>query len=452
VPDFQTNSRRSLLHPNNLPTSEISMEVGVMSRVRTILLSLSYLASVCFPPSAQAAARETGARLASPQEGEAIVQAAWQLRRGLFPKPDCSHFVHAIYAQAGFLYTYAASRAVFAGIEGFRRVTRPQSGDVIVWQGHIGIVIDPKEHSFYSSVTAGFAIQSYQSRYWTGRGNPRFYRVLVDVEQSPPPLLASLALHTPARAQVLSSLMQSLLAQPPVLMHSEAPQMLAQSNNSESPALKDDTAQVRMAQAEEERVIHSIIEDRPVQTEVIAAATNDTHISDQVLVTSRPALAKKDVLAALRRSVDTNGERLLQTGSFDSQPSVSVVDSLKIVAINVQGNTGFADLEVKQMGTFEYGKAIPARTTARLHVILSRKEQGWVLAMPQDLICLNRDLAVMAITDHLTSVPHDSQELKVSRRLLSELLPERKLWRPRTWFRLSRSSRKVPSSPHDISA
>jgi len=402
-----------------------------------------FVTSVCIPPSAHATSRQTGPRLLSPQEGEAIVQAAWQLRHSLSLKPDCSHFVHAIYTQAGFVYAYAASRAVFAGIESFRRVTKPQSGDVIVWQGHIGIVIDPKEHSFYSSVTAGFAIQSYQSRYWTGRGSPRFYRFLVDDGMSPQPKLAELAVHASTRDQVLSSLMQSLTAQPPILIQYAAPQIAAQAAGSQSPATE--FAQVRSTQAQEERVIHSIIEDRRVETVASSVATNHPQNSTEVLVTSRAAPAKKEVLAAIRRSVDANGEQLL-SGSLESQPSVSVVDRLKIVAINVQGNTGFADLEVTQMGTFEYGKAVPARATVVREMVLSRQEQGWVLVMPQDLMCLNRDLAVMAITDHLTSVPHDSQELKGSRRLLSELSSERKLWHPRTWFRFGRS-RKLRSAP-----
>jgi hypothetical protein len=392
----------------------------------------------------QAASREMGvARLATRQEGEAIVQAAWQLRHGLSSKPDCSHFVHAIYTRAGFLYTYAASRDVFAGIEGFRRVTKPQSGDVIVWQGHIGIVIDPREHSFYSSVTAGFAIQSYESRYWTGRGRPRFYRFLVDDWQSPPPLLADLALRRSTPGQILSSLTQSL-PHPPALVQSDAAQILAQSDSSESSA--PESAQARRAQTQDERALRPIVEDRPLETQASGVATIDAPMGDRVLVTSRPSPAKKEVLVAVRRSVNANGQRLL-SGSLDSQPSVGVVDRLKIVAINVHGNAGLADLEVKQMGTFEYGKAIPARTTVVHQVILRRQEQGWVLVMPQDLMCLNRDLAVIAITDHLTSVPHDSRELKVSRRLVNELLSERRLWHPRTWFRLSRSSGKVRSSP-----
>ena len=413
-----------------------------MFGARSILLSLC-LTSICVPPPAQAASRAAGVRLASAQEGEAIVQAAWELRHGLFPKPDCSHFVHAVYTQAGFEYEYAASRAIFAGIDVFRRVSKPQSGDVIVWQGHIGIVIDPKEHSFYSAVTAGFAIQSYQSRYWIGRGIPRFYRFVVNDETIPPPMLANLRRST--SGQVLSRLAQTSLAQPPMLM--QVDQILVQSDSSEGSGLE--SARVRTIQTQEQ---HPVIKDRPAQIQAREVATNNALMSDEVLVTTRPAPAKKEVLAAVRRSVDANGERLLQGGSLDSQPSVGVIDDFKIVAIELQGNSGFADLEVKQVGAFEYGKAIPKRTTVTRQVILSRQEQahGWVVVMPQDLICLDRYLAVRALTEHLETLPPtpaNGPELKASRKLLNELSLERKLWDPRTWFRLSRSSAKPKSLP-----
>lgn len=120
------------------------------------------------------------ARLVSPEEGEAIVQTAWELRRGLLPKPDCSHFVYDIYTRAGFAYDYAQAADLFDGITSFRRVKKPQPGDLVVWQGHAGIVVDPSEHSFYSSVPKGFALEDYRSNYWAARGAPRFYRYLVD--------------------------------------------------------------------------------------------------------------------------------------------------------------------------------------------------------------------------------------------------------------------------------
>ncbi|HLJ86085.1 MAG TPA: NlpC/P60 family protein [Candidatus Angelobacter sp.] len=108
------------------------------------------------------------------------MEAAWELRKGLGYKPDCSHFVNAVYAQAGFDYEYIRSGDIFAGVGPFQRVFQPQSGDVIVWMSHVGIVVDPEEHTFYSSTMSGFAIESYQSRYWMNQGHPRFYRYLVD--------------------------------------------------------------------------------------------------------------------------------------------------------------------------------------------------------------------------------------------------------------------------------
>jgi hypothetical protein len=90
--------------------------------------------------------------------------------------PDCSHLVHAIYERAGFPYAYASSDDLYDGVEGFRRVTQPQPGDIIVWPGHAGIVVRPSHHVFFSFLTAGPGIDDYHSRYWTGRGEPRFYR------------------------------------------------------------------------------------------------------------------------------------------------------------------------------------------------------------------------------------------------------------------------------------
>ena len=63
------------------------------------------------PLAAQIALEQMGPRLVSPQQEEAgeanaLVPAAWDLRRGLIPNPDCSHFVfvfvYAVYKQAGF--------------------------------------------------------------------------------------------------------------------------------------------------------------------------------------------------------------------------------------------------------------------------------------------------------------------------------------------------------------
>jgi hypothetical protein len=91
---------------------------------------------------------------------------------------DCSHLVHAIYETAGFPYEYAQSDDIYAGVARFYRVKAPLAGDLVVWHGHVGMVIKPSKHTFYSSLSSGPGTDSYESPYWKHRGPPRFYRYI----------------------------------------------------------------------------------------------------------------------------------------------------------------------------------------------------------------------------------------------------------------------------------
>src|SRR5579863_1996398 len=119
---------------------------------------------------------DSNSRLLSAQDGRAIVNAAWQQDATERDVTDCSHLVHAVYASAGFEYPYASSFEIYAGNENFARVKNPRAGDVVAWPGHVGIVVDPLQHSFYSLVRTGLEAQDYESAYWKSRGRPRFYR------------------------------------------------------------------------------------------------------------------------------------------------------------------------------------------------------------------------------------------------------------------------------------
>jgi cell wall-associated NlpC family hydrolase len=112
----------------------------------------------------------------TPDDGLAVIAAALDEKVRRDSAHDCSHLVNAIYRRAGFPYAYVSSDDLYDGVEGFRRVTYPQPGDIIVWRGHAGIVVHPSHHVFFSFLTAGPGTDDYYSRYWVGRGQPRFYR------------------------------------------------------------------------------------------------------------------------------------------------------------------------------------------------------------------------------------------------------------------------------------
>src|ERR1700674_375805 len=115
-------------------------------------------------------------RLVTQEEGLAILSAALDSRHHAAFSSDCSHFVHGLYQRAGFPYAYAPSSDLYTGVDEFRRVTNPQAGDLAVWRGHAGIVINPGQHSFFSLLRSGPGIAAYDSPYWKSKGRPRFYR------------------------------------------------------------------------------------------------------------------------------------------------------------------------------------------------------------------------------------------------------------------------------------
>src|SRR5215472_850777 len=109
-------------------------------------------------------------------DGLAILTAALDSRHRIVTRRDCSHFVHDLYEQAGLHYEYANSSDLYVGVDEFRQVTTPQPGDLAVWRGLVGIVVNPSQHSFFSLLRSGPGIDLYDSPYWKHRGHPRFFR------------------------------------------------------------------------------------------------------------------------------------------------------------------------------------------------------------------------------------------------------------------------------------
>ncbi|MCU1240555.1 MAG: hypothetical protein JWO71_1281 [Candidatus Acidoferrum typicum] len=122
----------------------------------------------------------SAARLVSAEQGRQIAAAALEQDEPIRGTQDCSHLVHQVYSVAGYEYGYVSSFDLYAGNQTFRRVRHPQAGDLVTWPGHVGIVIDPRQHSFHSLVRSGLQTEDYLGPYWRSRGRPRFYRYVID--------------------------------------------------------------------------------------------------------------------------------------------------------------------------------------------------------------------------------------------------------------------------------
>lgn len=129
-------------------------------------------------PQAHASRRQT---TLTSDDGLAVIAAALDSRVRADRQSDCSHLVHAIYDHAGFSYPYASSSDLYRRTENFRRVAHPQPGNLVVWSGHVGIMVNPARHVFFSTLRDGPGIDTYDAQYWKARGPVRFYRYIKGV-------------------------------------------------------------------------------------------------------------------------------------------------------------------------------------------------------------------------------------------------------------------------------
>src|SRR5712692_683363 len=125
-------------------------------------------------------------RTLTPDDGLSVIAAALDSRVRLHSESDCSHLVHAIYDRAGFRYSYVSSSTLYGGTNEFQRVANVQPGDLVVWPGHVGIVVNPAQHAFFSTLRSGPGIDTYDAPYWKQRGQLRFYRYIKSASRDAP--------------------------------------------------------------------------------------------------------------------------------------------------------------------------------------------------------------------------------------------------------------------------
>lgn len=310
-----------------------------------------------------------GVRLLNANEGLILVNTAREQKEQGKPKLDCSHLVHRIYELSGFPYPYASSFDLYNGIDNFRRVSKPRSGDLVAWRGHVGVVVDAMEHSFYSSVRSGFRTEYYDGPYWRAQGRPRFYRYVLT---SPANLTA-----TGASAHFDNSKPETKATMVPV--HKEIPDL---------PSVEG---------AGPTKV------DLPTLSPSPASALNQSFVlpSSIFVVSKANRPTAEEVGKVISEFNSAAGNLLRAWPPADPGFVVLVYEKLRVERLELKRESGWARVEVEGTpliaGERFQGKWAEEKTRWELR----RTQQGWQLLPPAHRAYVPRDVAVHVLAGRL---------------------------------------------------
>lgn len=322
-----------------------------------IFLTIGIFAWSALPGAAQSvqhAGEHFVASSHTTQEGGMAVLSAALALRHVPAETDCSHLVHDVYERAGLPYSYLTSRELFVGAPPFIRVKHPQPGDVIVWPGHAGIVVSPKEHTFYAAFTSGLGVERYDSDYWVRRGHPRFFRY------SKHATLQAAASYPGSHVQTFSD------------WDISDPQ----------PAVSTPSPKVVQAPFPASIVIGN--SDRPTP-----------------LAAQQAALQHFARVAEILSSENVN----------KPAQSIIVFDEFQVRKLHVKGNTGWAEVQFKEPSSIIAGKVNLKKHTEKIRWPLSHFADGsWEMTPTSGTIYLSRDAATRFLAHRLAMLTDQSHQ------------------------------------------
>jgi len=319
---------------------------------------------------------QRGGRLLTRAEGVALVDRALEYSASS-PKLDCSHLVHQMLTTTGLAYPYATSYEIFAGIPEFRRVRSAQPGDLIVWPGHVGLVVDAQRSEFLGSKGSGAGTDNYSSEYWQTRGRPRFYRYVVGGSTE----LAGLG-DIPAHSGGTTPAHATLVAR-------------------------------QASERSSERLVES--ESSPQNT-FNNAISDDVPPSVQI-VTGHGKPTKKDVEGALSALINAPVS-LLDAENRGRMPVV-LLGNVQVAAVHIKGDKGWVGVRGNArvaLADGTWGKA----TVQELRWELRRGPNGWRVFMPRDRLYVSQDVAIAVLAKQL-SVLSAAPDQVTRRREMSRL-------------------------------
>jgi hypothetical protein len=325
-------------------------------------------------------------------EGSAILKVALNSRHHADYVLDCSHLVHELYERAGFRYEYASSSDLYEGIEEFRRVATPQAGDLAVWRGHVGIVVDPAQRSFYSVLHSGPGVDYYDSPYWKRRGRPRFFRYVKPVPRGG-----------------ISNTIQSANWKPAISGHAASREI----------AVDDGLPDISQQSSKDIGSSSMPGESRAADFELPVVIVNSAHPKpDQV--TAAFLQACKDLEMSLR------GRDLLKSAPSLSAPSLSplpliVFDNFKVEKLHIGANQGWVEVRIDEVLSVSNGKLDERRGSNRQRWPLTRENKRWKLTPERNAIYMPQRSAERIFSHELAQLTENSSDNSDSNHEKAEL-------------------------------
>jgi hypothetical protein len=364
-----------------------------LSRLKTAL----FIGVLCVgnaTPGANGAERpattndQSGGRLLTFAEGQTLADIALEHSRAN-SRPDCSHLVHEILTDAGLSYPYATSSEIFAGIPQFQRMRDPQPGDLIVWPGHVGIVVSPEQTTFFSFTGSGPGTHQYSNDYWRHRGHPRFYRYVV----------AGRTQLTARRAISEDDVKQS--------------RDIEKTSSSERPQVEEHSP---------DAAIHA----EPLPSDPSYAVEDHEFPESIQIVGEHRSPMKKDIEETIAELMDTSVS-VLENNNPTSM-SIVFLRSFKVERVKLAAHKGWVQLRVQSHVELNPDGSWKRSRIQNLRCELRRDQARWVLFTPRDRLYVPENVAIpvlakkIAELSKLPATPVQRQHLKVLAAVLNELL------------------------------
>jgi hypothetical protein len=348
---------------------------AIASRQFVAALSLAWVLATAEAQVTDSTQKSASPRLLTAEEGRAIVTAAWEQLSSPAGPQDCSHLVHQIYRNAGFAYSYASSTEMYAGNKSFARVKFPHVGDLIVWPGHMGIVVDPLKHSFYSLVSTGWEEQDYDAPYWRSRGRPRFYRYKV---QNPMVLTAT---KTSASPISTNTKQHELTA----VMEERSSEEDSTSNRPHSTAT----------------VPTILIYGPPAPPEGVNETPAFEIPSSIVVAPGSKPPTRDEVAQGISALNEMAGNVLRSDAPFKNQLLVVIVDTFNVERVEIKRDHGWAQLQIASRVYIDGGTSRPKGPGEKIRWELRHTDSGWEAVRPSNRIYVSHDAAVKNLAAQL---------------------------------------------------